>query len=1265
MILDELNKKIADIESLANDKSSTIESKVSDLTDGLLMVADAVDIIPEMVDEKITAITKDLSTIRDSVSKVKAQKGSNGRDGIDGLDGLNGKDGKDGSPDKPKDIADKLNTLENVIDPKVIKGSGEYVNRTDLNKTISTLENQTRFLIQSNQNNSNSNSFTGVTVDGTTVTGDGLNTPLSANFSQTGKYMISGGAVWSGTGLTYDVSIISYFFNGVKSGSQASITLDPSDPTFNRLDSIVIDEAGTISVITGVPSASPATPPIPEDQLQVQFILVEAGSTVPTITSENIYLDDPTTNWTFSTYTTGTATGSINFAGTSSPKQGVNDIEASADARLGARFVRGTSFDAFQYTMLQVWVRFTGTAVATNKSLNVRFENSAGTLVANTVNLFSYGLQRGVLNTWQLVVVPITAFGALPTTVKGLKVIMAGGTVGVVRQWDIDYMILTNGSVPYANVPTIAFYKDDVGIASQSGLNLIEGTGVTIDAVNNPLYNRVDYTINSSGGGSPAGSSSWIQYNNAGAFGADDFFTRDPSTLDTNILRTYTNGGGAVVDTGFKTLQDIGTGFPGTAITWGDDLGNIVNIGVLDGEGFGIDTGVLFLQANDAVGNENGISMYSQGGQWIIEDTNTGILSAIGGAASQFGMSYADDGSGINYQFQVSASGPRWWANGNRYKLPVTMPDNVGDVMVVSAIPAPDRVELAWAAPSGGGVELGGTTSLFTDTMIQFIDAGGVQGGSSLFTWDDNLARFMASTDYASNVKTPSFSGSGLNDLTSLGAPYTGSTNAEFKVQIDGFQDVITFDALTGGSFGVGNTVTGSVSGAVGQIEAGVETTQATVLILNGIHFAPGDVIDNGFGVTADYQSLISSADTFEWFFNGISQATFVVVDGSQQILSNGITAGFAATTGHTYGDFWTIQAVQLQQTELTNNKNFFQLPGLSDNFESYVNGATQVYSPQGVQSFNGLWQSEDNRGYIALPMMFFSQSTTGRSGHSGFIDDTTFETRIGLSGIGGFSRVTDINFGAGFDAVDFININSVTAEFGDTGNSYNAGKLVFDYDSGFSTYLGAEDQTVYLRIIPGSSEAELFANSNLTIASGNDLFMKLTGGDNIFIGQGDQVKVGWSDFGIWQLFDKDSMIMTFGDINNDVGGYQFAFDVMNGVFTTSGLLNNLAGATATPSLESSVGGGHAMAAGYAGLFYDPASVEATATIVLPSTPVNGQETTIYFGGTITTGNPVVTALTVDPGTNSIVGNVPPGADAGVVLKFKYRTANTTWYRDN
>jgi len=565
MIIDELNKKIADIENLANDKTSTIESKVSDLTDGLLMVADAVDIIPEMVDEKITAITKEFSTIKDSVSKVKAQKGEKGAKGDkgDSIKGDKGDNGKDGSPDTGEQIVDKLNELEGVLDTKVLKDF-TMPDVKDLERQINTIGNQTLRLLSrptttggvSGSGVSSLNSLTGAVTlsagNNVTLNESGNDIEITANFTQEGKYMISGGITWSGTGLTYDVSFLNYFFNGNKTANPTQVTLDASDPTDNRFDAIVVDEAGTVTTITGTPSANPEVPAIPEDQLQVTIILVAAGSTTPTIASEEIYMDDPTTGWTFSTYQTATPTGSINFAGTSSPKQGTECIEASTDARLGARFVRGTSFDAFQYTMLQVWVRFTGTAVATNKSLNVRFENSAGTLVANTVNLFNYGLQRGVLNTWQLVVVPITAFGALPATVKGLKMIMAGGTVGAVRQWDIDYMILTNGSVPYANVPTIAFYKDDVGIASQSGINLIEGTGVTIDAVNNPLYNRVDYTLNAAGG-SPAGLDTQIQYNNAGSFGADAGFFKGDETFGLGLLQTQQS---AVTFTG-SGLDDL------------------------------------------------------------------------------------------------------------------------------------------------------------------------------------------------------------------------------------------------------------------------------------------------------------------------------------------------------------------------------------------------------------------------------------------------------------------------------------------------------------------------------------------------------------------------------------------------------------------------------------------------------------------------------------------------------------------------------------
>lgn len=333
-------------------------------------------------------------------------------------------------------------------------------------------------------------------------------------------YLKSGGAAWSGTGLVYDVSGLEYYFNGDKLAAATQITLDASDPDYNRFDVVVVNEAGVVSVIQGTASSSPEIPPIPETELMVSVILVEAGSVAPTILSEAIYLDDPTTNWTFSTYTTAPPTGTIIFNGTTTPKQGIHCIEANADQRLGARFVRSTSFDAYQYSMFSVWVRFTS-AVAPNNALNVRFENSGGSLVGNTVNLFNFGLQRNIINTWQLVVIPLTSFGSLPSTVKGFRTIMTGGTIGVTRQWDIDYMQLTNGSIPYANVPTIAFQKDGVGVGSASTLNIKEGTNMTITPGVNPISGAVEYEFEATPGG-------------GGQFGTLEFVSasRDLTTSD-------------------------------------------------------------------------------------------------------------------------------------------------------------------------------------------------------------------------------------------------------------------------------------------------------------------------------------------------------------------------------------------------------------------------------------------------------------------------------------------------------------------------------------------------------------------------------------------------------------------------------------------------------------------------------------------------------------------------------------------------------------
>ena len=266
--------------------------------------------------------------------------GKDGKDGIDGRDGVDGKDGKDGTEIKPEEIKQKLESLEVGLDYEKLSNIPDIakIARVASSKTVSLVElddvdysgltkTNGKYVLGgggtwgsitgtlSNQTDLQSELDTkieSISVDGTSITGDGVTTPLTANFTQTGKYMISGGAIWSGTGLVYDVSFLNYFFEGLKTANASQVTLDASDPSKNRIDAIVVDEAGTVTVITGDPSSSPVEPPIPEDQLQVQFILVEAGSVTPTIASEEIYMDDPTTNWTFTTY--DAASKSINIA---------------------------------------------------------------------------------------------------------------------------------------------------------------------------------------------------------------------------------------------------------------------------------------------------------------------------------------------------------------------------------------------------------------------------------------------------------------------------------------------------------------------------------------------------------------------------------------------------------------------------------------------------------------------------------------------------------------------------------------------------------------------------------------------------------------------------------------------------------------------------------------------------------------------------------------------------------------------------------------
>jgi hypothetical protein len=295
-------------------------------------------------------------------------------------------------------------------------------------------------------------------ADGTSIIGDGITIPFSAVTNPTGKGLRYGGAVWTGVGFDFNVSALGFYIDGVDYTANATtVTLSPSDPTDDRIDVIVVDDTGAISVVEGTPSTPPVEPELAWNQVAVALVLVAAGSTQPVILQDLIYNENTGSplEWVASTYNLGgTMLGSVNFASTNSPYIGSVCAEATAtNNRRGMLWTRGSDVNLQNYTFVPFAFRL-GSAVPTTKAMNVRFRNALGTLIGNTVNLFNYGASRSLAGSWQIVIIPVSAFGNI-TNVRSLTALMAGGTILTTATWSMDFMYLTGGIPPQGNLGPI------------------------------------------------------------------------------------------------------------------------------------------------------------------------------------------------------------------------------------------------------------------------------------------------------------------------------------------------------------------------------------------------------------------------------------------------------------------------------------------------------------------------------------------------------------------------------------------------------------------------------------------------------------------------------------------------------------------------------------------------------------------------------------------------------------------------------------------
>lgn len=156
------------------------------------------------------------------------------------------------------------------------------------------------------------------------------------------------------------------------------------------------------------------------------------------------------------------------------------------------------------------------------------------------------------------------------------------------------------------------------------------------------------------------------------------------------------------------------------------------------------------------------------------------------------------------------------------------------------------------------------------------------------------------------------FKGDGLNDVT-WGAAFSGASSADYEVVIDHNGLIKTVAVGAGGTgYTVNDVLIVVQAGASGgtvtvtSVDAGVITGISLTTPGSGYSVADGLAVTGGTGADATV-NITAISDSFKWRKNGGSWTEDVAITGAAQTLDEGQTITFAATTGHTLNDQWSI----------------------------------------------------------------------------------------------------------------------------------------------------------------------------------------------------------------------------------------------------------------------------------------------------------------------------------------------------------------------
>jgi hypothetical protein len=255
--------------------------------------------------------------------------------------------------------------------------------------------------------------------------------------------IISGCGVNYNTGLNFTVQPCTYLIqNTQRAAPLTTVTGTAADPSLPRIDAIVADNTGTISIIAGTAASTPAPPSLDiTSQLQVTFYTVDAGATVPTnVTTTDLYHENA--EWTC------TSSATVNCASTNNPHSGTKDIEwtAAATGNFGRLTIPAGTIDMANFDKLNIFVRSKAAWPGT-RALTIQWYNG-GTAKCSPVTLKdgNFTFNSSVTSAYQLITIPTAVFSCNGIPVTRLQFTVAG--TGTNLGLYLDDITLQGGLIP-------------------------------------------------------------------------------------------------------------------------------------------------------------------------------------------------------------------------------------------------------------------------------------------------------------------------------------------------------------------------------------------------------------------------------------------------------------------------------------------------------------------------------------------------------------------------------------------------------------------------------------------------------------------------------------------------------------------------------------------------------------------------------------------------------------------------------------------------